>query len=83
VSRLHIADTGLFVAIGQPSNSRYQTVRRFARRNDITFVLPERVYKELTVDDPGVEDLPVDTAIQEEWGRWRRRSSSPNPSSRG
>jgi hypothetical protein len=53
VSRLHIADTGLFVAMGQPSNSHYQTVRRFARRNDITFVLPERVYEELTVDDPG------------------------------
>ena len=67
MSRLHIADTGLFVAIGQPSNSRYQAVRRFAHRNDITFVLPERVYEELTVDDPDVEDVPVDTAIQEEW----------------
>jgi hypothetical protein len=49
VSRLHIADTGLFVAMGQPSNSRYQAVRRFARRTDVTFVLPERVYEELTV----------------------------------
>jgi len=36
VSRLHIADTGLFVAMGQPSNSRYQAVRQFARRNDVT-----------------------------------------------
>lgn len=48
MSTLHIADTGLFVAMGQPSNSRYQAVRRFARRNDITFVLPERVYEEVT-----------------------------------
>jgi hypothetical protein len=56
VSRLHIADTGLFVAMGQPSNSRYQAVRRFARRNDITFVLPERVYEELTVDESDVEE---------------------------
>ena len=60
MSRLHIADTGLFVAMGQPSNSRYQAVRRFARRNDVTFVLPERVYEELTVDDPDVEVPPVD-----------------------
>jgi hypothetical protein len=67
VSRLHIADTGLFVAMGQPSNSRYQAVRRFARRNDITFVLPERVYEELTVDDPDVEAPPIDTAIDEGW----------------
>ncbi|PHQ39390.1 hypothetical protein DJ69_06430 [Halorubrum persicum] len=67
MSRLHIADTGLFVAMGQPSNSRYQAVRRFARRNDITFVLPERVYEELTVDDPDVEAPPVDAAIDEGW----------------
>jgi len=67
VSRLHIADTGLFVAMRQPSNSRYQAVRRFARRNDVTFVLPERVYEELTVDDPDVEAPPIDTAIDEDW----------------
>ena len=62
-----MADTGLFVAMGQPSNSRYQAVRRFARRNDITFVFPERVYGELTADDPNVEEVPVDTAIDEGW----------------
>ena len=67
MSRLHIADTGLFVAMGQPSNSRYQAVRRFARQNDVTFVLPERVCEELTVDDPDVENPPVDTAIDEGW----------------
>jgi len=67
VSRLHIADTGLFVAMGQPSNSRYQAVRRFARRNDVTFVLPERVYAELTVDEPDVEEVPIDTTIDEGW----------------
>jgi hypothetical protein len=67
VSRLHIADTGLFVAMGQPSNSRYQAVRRFARRNGVTFVLPERVYEELTVDDPDVEAPPIDTANDEGW----------------
>jgi len=67
VSRLHIADTGLVVAMGQPSNSRYQAVQRFARRNDVTFVLPERVYEELIVDDPDVEDVPVDAAIGKGW----------------
>ena len=67
MSRLHIADTGLFIAMGQPSNSRYQAVRRFTRRNDVTFVLPERVYEELTGDNSDVEDVPVDAAIDEGW----------------
>ncbi len=53
--------------MGQSSNSRYQAVRRFARRNDITFVLPGRVYDELATDDPAVQTPPVDTAIKEGW----------------
>jgi tagatose-1,6-bisphosphate aldolase len=67
VSTLHIADTGLFVAMGQSSNSRYEAVRRFARRNDITFVLPERVYEELTPDAATTRTTPVETAIEEGW----------------
>ena len=67
MSTLHIVDTGLFVAIGQLSNNRYKAVRRFGRQNEITFVLPERVYEELTVDDPDVEAPPVDAAIDEGW----------------
>jgi hypothetical protein len=42
-------------------------LRQFARRNDITFVLPERVYEELTVDDLDIEAPPVDDAIDEGW----------------
>ena len=52
--------------MGKPSNSWYQAVRRFARRNGITFVLPERVYDELSVDDPDGW-TPVETAIEEGW----------------
>ena len=69
MNSIHIADTGLFVAIGQPSNRQYQAVRTFARRNDITFVLPERVYDELTINAPDVETPPIDTAIKEGWAR--------------
>lgn len=69
MSEIHIADTGLFVALGQPSNRRYQAVRLFARRNDVTFVLPERVYDELTIDDPDVQTPPFETAIDEGWAR--------------
>jgi len=69
VTAIHIADTGLFVAVGHPSKHRYQAVRRFARRNDITFVIPERVYDELTVDSSETETPPVDAAIKEQWAR--------------
>lgn len=55
--------------MGQPSNSRYQAVRRVARRNGISFVLPDRVYEELTVDDADGEPLPVDAAIDDGWVR--------------
>jgi len=69
VSAIHIADTGLFAAMGKSSNRRYAVVRTFARRNDITFVLPERVYDELTVNDSDIDTLPIDTAINEGWAR--------------
>lgn len=67
MSAIHIADTGLFVAMGQPSNSRFRAVSRFAQRNDITFVLPEQVYDELTTEDASLAPPPVDTAIEEGW----------------
>lgn len=64
MSRLRIADTALFVATGQLSNSRPQAVRRFARR---TVVLPKQVYGELTIDDPDIAAPPVDAATAEGW----------------
>jgi len=67
VTAIHVADTGLFVAMGRPSNDRYRAVRRFARHNGVTFLLPERVYEELTVDDPGTRAPPVETAIEAGW----------------
>lgn len=53
--------------MGKPSNNRYRSVRRFARRNELTFVLPERVYEELTSEDPDSQQLPVDRAIADGW----------------
>jgi hypothetical protein len=67
VSAAHIADTGFLVALGGPENERYRRIRTFAKRNDITFLLPERVYDELTVDVPDHESTQVNTAIEEGW----------------
>lgn len=67
MSSVHIGDTGLFVAMGNPSNSRYRVVRRYARRNGIRILLPERVYEELSVDGSATRTPPVETAIDEGW----------------
>lgn len=65
MNAIHIADTGQFAAMGHPLNRRYRLVRAFARQNDVTFVLPERVYDELTVTDLDVDNPPIDTAVEE------------------
>ena len=42
-----VVDTGLFVACGRQQNNKYTALERFARRNDISFVIPQCVYDEL------------------------------------
>jgi hypothetical protein len=51
VSAAHVADTGFIAALGGPENERYRRVRTFTRRNGVVFMLPERVYEELTASD--------------------------------
>ncbi|MFW6436049.1 MAG: hypothetical protein ACOCYZ_00255 [Halococcoides sp.] len=58
-----IADTGLFVACGRQQNPKYTALERFAHRNDLTFVVPQRVYSELT--DAPVRSTPGQTPIDE------------------
>lgn len=64
-----VADTGLFVACGRQTNNKYVALERFARRNELTFVIPERVYEELTGaparSTPG--QTPIDSAIESGW----------------
>lgn len=79
MSSIHIADTGLFAAMGQSSNARYQAVRTFAHRNDITFVLPEPVYDELTASSPNIDMLPIDTIREEGWARIAKPLAYSNP----
>lgn len=69
MSAIHIGDTGLFVAMGDIENRRYRAVRTFAHRNKITFVLPERVYEELTATRSADRTLPIDAAIDDGWVR--------------
>lgn len=61
MSGLHIADTGVFVVMGQPSNRRYEVVRWYARRNDVTFVLPQRVYEKRSWPSTIPRSITLDT----------------------
>lgn len=42
-----VADTGLFIKCGRQWYNKYTALERFVQRNDLTFVIPERVYEEL------------------------------------
>lgn len=64
-----VADTGLFVACGRRHNDKYTALERFARRNDLTFVIPPRVYDELggAPDRTTPGRTPIDGAIDAGW----------------
>jgi hypothetical protein len=64
-----VADTGLFIACGRQQNNKYTALERFARRADLTFVVPQRVYDELggapNRSTPG--QTPINSAIDAGW----------------
>ena len=64
-----VADTGLFVACGRQQNNKYTALERFARRNDISFVIPQRVYDELggAPDRSTPGQTPINSAIDAGW----------------
>ena len=66
-----IADTGVFIAAGRQENSKFTALARFAERRDATFVIPRRVYDELSgaPDRSTPSELPIDTAIDAGWVR--------------
>ena len=64
-----IADSGLFIACGRQQNNKYTAMERFARRNDITFVIPQRVYDEFggAPDRSTPGQTPINSAIDAGW----------------
>ncbi len=64
-----VVDTGVFVACGRQQNNKYVALARFARGNDITFIIPPRVYEELggapNRSTPG--QTPINSAIEAGW----------------
>ena len=71
-----IADTGLFVACGRQGNDKYDALRRFVRRRELSLLVPRRVYEELggAPDRSAPQRTPVDSAIDAGWVKGRRRT---------
>jgi len=66
-----VADTGLFVACGRQQNNKYTALERFANRNNLTFVIPQRVYEELggAPDRSTPGQTPINSARDTGWVR--------------
>lgn len=66
-----VADTGLFIAYGRQQNNKYTALERFAKRNNITFVIPQRVYEELggAPDRSTPGQTPINSARDAGWVR--------------
>ena len=64
-----IADSGVFIACGRQQRNKYTALERFAQRNEITFVIPQRVHEELggAPDRSTPGQTPINSAIDTGW----------------
>ena len=60
----HVIDSGVFIKVGGPTNPKFEALRRFARRNEITFLVPQRVAAEL---EQGAASDRLERARDEGW----------------
>lgn len=73
----HIVDTNLFVRF-----ERHDTVdllKRAVAEHDITFLVPSRVYEELTPDSHPYDVPPIDQAIEDGWVKVADKVDYSNP----
>lgn len=66
---LWVVDTGVSIACGRQQNNKYTALERFAQRNDLSFVIPRRVYDELggAPDRSTPGQTPINSAINAGW----------------
>lgn len=63
----HVIDTNLFIEFER--NDAISLLKRAASEHDVVFLLPQRVYEELTPDNLPYSTPPVETAIEDGWVR--------------
>lgn len=62
-----VVDTGVFIACGRQERDKYRALERFARRNRLMLVIPQRVYEELggASDRSTPGQTPINSAIDD------------------
>lgn len=74
-----VVDAGVFIACGRQQNTKYTALVRFAQQNEITFVIPQRVYEELggapERSTPG--QTPSTVRLTTSGRRWLSPSNTP------
>lgn len=64
-----VVDAGVFIACGRQQNTKYTALAHFVQQNEITFIIPQRVYEELggspERSTPG--QTPINSAIDSGW----------------
>ena len=77
VETAHIIDSGVLIKVGGPANRKFEALRGFARRNDITFLVPKRVVAEL---EQGAASDRLERARDEGWAeRYAEDLNYANP----
>ena len=76
-----VADSGVFIACGRQQRNKYTALERFAQRNEITFVIPRRVYEELggAPDRSTPGQTPINSATGNGWVTVADELDYPNP----
>lgn len=64
MTTVYLADTGVFVRAGGPTNEKYRRLRRAVRKANASLLIPQRVYEELGGD-------PDDQAYPSGTNRWQ------------
>lgn len=77
----HVADTNLFIAFGRSESGNFSTLERIAQQHNLTFIIPQRVYDELTVNrsEYTTADSAIDLALDSGWATLANDLDYTNP----
>lgn len=73
----HVIDTNLFIVFER--NGAIPLLERAATEYDVVFVLPQRVYEELTPESLPYNSPPIDRAIEAGWAERLNEIDYTNP----
>lgn len=81
----HVADTNLFIAFGRPESGKFSLLERVAQNHDLSFIITDRVYDELTPDEEEytTAESPIQLALEDGWAKRADDLEYSNPAVSG